>query len=86
MRIQVTYTGRNYQTAEQLPAELTMDDNCSVADALQVISERLSQDTQLPTSCLVAVSGEHLGSVGQCQDRPLKENDELMLIAPVAGG
>ncbi len=86
MKIQISYTGRNYQTAEQLPSELDLDDGSTVADALRQITAGLSDDLQLPTSCLIAVAGEHLGSLNSYTDRPLEHRDEIILIAPVAGG
>lgn len=86
MKIQISYTGRSYQTASLLPAEVTLDDGGTVADALRVLTSALSEDQQLPTSCLVAVSGEHIGTLANYADRPLGDRDELILIAPVAGG
>lgn len=86
MKILISYTGRNYQTAQALPAELTLDEGSTVADALNGIQQDLTDDMQLPASCLVAVSGDHLGSLSSYCDRPLQDRDELMLIAPVAGG
>ena len=86
MKIQIVYTGRSYQTAGQLPRELTIADDATVDDALAAVAKQLGDDHQLPGSCLVAVSGEHLGTVASHTNRPLKERDELVLIAPVAGG
>lgn len=86
MKIQISYTGRSYQTASLLPAELTLDEGATVDDALLLLSQQLSDDQQLPPSCLVAVSGEHIGTLTSHTNRPLRDRDELILIAPVAGG
>lgn len=86
MKIHISYTGRSYQTASLLPAEMTLADGATVADALSLIAKDLSEDQQLPTSCLVAVSGEHIGTLASYTDRLLRDRDELILIAPVAGG
>jgi len=32
------------------------------------------------------VAGKHVGSIAQHADSPLREGDEIVLIAPVAGG
>lgn len=86
MEIQVTYTGRSYQSASRLPAVITLEENATVADALEHIHDGLSEDEQLPASCLVAVSGEHIGTLTSHSNPSLKDRDELVLIAPVAGG
>ncbi|MDA1052477.1 MAG: MoaD/ThiS family protein [Planctomycetota bacterium] len=86
MKIQISYTGRSYQAASLLPAEITLDDGATVDDALCLLKKDLSDDQQLPGSCLVAVSGEHIGTLTNYTNRPLRDRDELILIAPVAGG
>lgn len=86
MKIQISYTGRSYQTASLLPTEITLDDGATVEDALRLLTEDLEDDQQLPPSCLVAVSGEHIGTLASYTNRVLQERDELILIAPVAGG
>ena len=86
MKIQISYTGRSYQTASLLPAELTLEEDAMVDDALLLLTKDLRADQQLPMSCLVAVSGEHIGTLASYANRPLRDRDELILIAPVAGG
>jgi molybdopterin converting factor small subunit len=86
MKIRLAITGRSYHTAEQLPDQITLPDASSVDDAISHLSERLPNGVELPASCLVAVSGEHLGTLGSHQSRQLVDGDELTLIAPVAGG
>ncbi len=86
MRIRVATMGRSYPAAEHLPDEITLPDASSVDDAIALLTEQIPDDSPLPASCLVAVSGEHLGTLGNHQERQLADGDELTLIAPVAGG
>ena len=85
MKIRITYLGRSYQYAETLPEQLELESSATVADAVKVVNSLLG-DTELPGSCLVTVSGDHVGSVASFTNRGLNEGDELVLIAPVAGG
>lgn len=86
MKIQLVYTGRSYQIAERLPSELNLPDTARLDDALAAVNELLSEEDQLPASCLVSISGEHLGTLTTHDNRALNAGDELVLIAPVAGG
>jgi len=86
MKIHVVYTGRSYHAAEQLPSELSLPDPATLDDALQTLAEHSGEDQPLPASCLVAVSGEHVGTLANHTSRQLADGDELVLIAPVAGG
>ena len=76
MRVEVFITGRMYQ--------LELSDQATLADALDKLREMSSQ--ALPESTLVTVSGRHQGALSDYEDCPLREGDELMLVAPVAGG
>ena len=86
MRIHVMVTGRVYHLAQPLPDELTLPDGSTVEDAIRAIAGELPQGEQLPPSCLLAVSGQHLGTLANHASRTLRDGDELTLIAPVAGG
>ena len=86
MKVSVLFTGRSYQTGGQLPGELEVPSGARVSDAIRMLEECLPDGEQLPPSCLVAVSGEHIGTVAQLDDRSLDDGQELVLIAPVAGG
>lgn len=86
MKISVMVTGRSYHLAEGLPDELTLADGATVDDAIATLSAQLADDVQFPPSCLVAVSGQHLGTVASHETRVLCDGDELTLISPVAGG
>ena len=85
MKIHLTFMGRSYHAAEPLPAELEIPDSGDLEAALQILQESPGGN-MLPSSCLLAVSGEHLGTLADHPDHVLKEGDELTLIAPVAGG
>ena len=86
MKIRIVYTGRSYQIAERLPAELELADNAKLDDALQAVNQLLADDEQLPPSCLVSISGQHVGTFTSHENQSLKDRDEVILIAPVAGG
>lgn len=86
MRIKIAVTGRNYLIAHQLPREIILADGAGSAEVLQRLNEHLPVASPLPGSCLLAVNGEHLGTVLQHAPRRLQDGDELVLIVPVAGG
>lgn len=86
MIVRVVLTGRGYDAAEALPSELTLPNECSIDDALGVVAGHLSNGQSLSGSSLIAVNGQHLGSLRSHREAKLREGDELMIIAPVAGG
>lgn len=89
MRIRILIAGRNYQTQTAVappPQELDLPEGASVHAAIAALAAQLRPEQRLPGSCLVAVSGMHVGTVDHCEDRPLRDGDELLLLAPVAGG
>ena len=69
-----------------LPDELSLADGATLDDALNALQASLSDELKLPTSCLISVAGQHVGTLGSHRECPLSEGDELVLIAPVAGG
>jgi hypothetical protein len=86
MKIHLVLTGRAYQQGEQLPEQLELPDESRLSDALAAITATLPEGESLPESWLLAVAGTHVGTVGQHPDPHLTEGQELLLIAPVAGG
>jgi molybdopterin converting factor small subunit len=86
MRIRIVVTGRNYHAAKPLPEVLELGEAQGVDEALAALAEYLPEGQSFPASCLVVVSGQHLGTLSQHQPRALRDGDELALIAPVAGG
>jgi sulfur carrier protein ThiS len=67
----------------KLPRVLELPDGARVADALTAMRVVAGP---LASSALVAISGEHVGTVGDHEPRILMESDELLLFSPVAGG
>ena len=86
MKIRVFLSGRNYHVAETIPQTLDLSDGATVDEALEALGRLMPEDAKLPPSCLVAVSGTHLGTVDKYRPHVFREGDELTLIAPVAGG
>ena len=86
MRIRLFISGRNYDLAAKIPDELTLADGATLDDALQGLSGLLPADRKLPASCVVAVSGRHCGTLGSHRPESLRDGDELVVLAPVAGG
>ena len=67
----------------KLPRVLDLPEGARVEDALTAL--RLVAGP-LAASALVAISGEHVGTVADHEPRTLMENDELLFFSPVAGG
>ena len=86
MKINVVVTGRSYHATGQLPEEIELPEGSAVDAALSFLDSQLGDDYSLPTTCLVAVAGKHLGTLANHTNVPLNDGDELTLIAPVAGG
>jgi hypothetical protein len=86
MQIRVVISGRNYDALAALPERLDVADGAKVADALAAVGATLPAGTTLPKGCLVALSGRHLGTVTNHANMAIRDGDELLLIAPVAGG
>jgi molybdopterin converting factor small subunit len=86
LNVQIVFMGHRYDAAQSVPDRLCLPDGATVDDALKAITEQLSGDNPFSTSCLVAVSGMHVGTLGDHRTMILKDGDELLLLAPVAGG
>jgi molybdopterin converting factor small subunit len=86
MHIRLFITGRNYNLAEGVPSELTLPEGATLDDALRSLGDLLPSGTRLPASCLVALSGRHCGTVASHSPEKLRDGDELIILAPVAGG
>ena len=86
MNVRVIITGRGYLPAEGLPASLSLADGATLDDALRTLAQHLPAGEAPGGTCLVAVSGTHLGTVGDHPPHVLREGDELLLVAPMAGG
>jgi molybdopterin converting factor small subunit len=86
MKIRVIISGRNYNAAQAAPEHLVLPEGASLDDALAALARHLSNGDRLPENCLVAVSGAHLGNLHSHRSRVLRDGDELLLFAPIAGG
>jgi len=83
MRITFTITGRSYDIGMASPRILELQPGAQVDDAL---GSAASAGIPLAPLALLAVSGEHIGTITQHEPRTLVDNDELLVFAPVAGG
>jgi molybdopterin converting factor small subunit len=86
MNIRIVISGRNYELAEPFPDTIELPDGDTLDDALELLSARFSEGRSFPPSCLLGVSGKHVGTVGSHSRVILSDNDEIMIFAPVAGG
>ena len=86
MQVRVFLSGRRYDAADSLPAELSLPDGCSLGIALATLLELLPAEQRPAGSCLIAVSGTHMGTLSNHRDTVLRPGDELLLLSPVAGG
>lgn len=86
MKVRVVITGRGYPAAEELPQELTLGEGDSLDDALRTLAAVAPAGRGPDGSCLVVVSGTHLGTIRSHRPGVLRDGDELTIIAPVAGG
>ncbi len=86
MKLQLTLMGRSYDASAALPNELELTADARIDDALHAVARLLPEGESLSPSCLVTLNGKHLGNVGRHDNALLREQDELVLIAPVAGG
>jgi molybdopterin converting factor small subunit len=86
IKVRLVVTGRHYHMSQSLPHEMEFAAGATSEDALRRLASYMNNDQQLPASCLVVVSGQHLGTVAAHDIRTLADGDELVLIAPVAGG
>lgn len=86
MIVRLVVSGRNYQSARPFPDTIELPEGATVDDALRWLSAEFLDGQAFPPSCLLAVSGKHLGTAGNHPSATLSENDELMIFAPVAGG
>ena len=86
MKIRLVVSGRSYPASGSLPQELTLPEGASLEEALELLQQQFSEGNSLPPTCMLALSGAHLGTLATHQTRTLCDGDELVVIAPVAGG
>lgn len=86
MTINIHISGRGYHLAQHIPPSLELADGAPVSAAMSKIRTLLPAGQALSDSSLVIHSGRHLGTVARFDDAILNDGDELLLLAPVAGG
>jgi len=86
MLVTVTISGRLYDLGPRHPGVLDLPTGATVDDALAVLQRDVSCRRCLAPSALVAVSGQHIGTVADHLAQPLADSDDLFIFAPVAGG
>jgi molybdopterin converting factor small subunit len=86
MKVRIVVGGRNYDLADSIPQQLTLPEGASVDDALTALLGHVPKNRSLSGSCLIAVSGVHLGSLQRHHAQLLQDGDELLVLSPVAGG
>ena len=86
MKIRLILTGRSYHNAATLPDELELSEGATLQQAIDRVNELLPAEASLTPSCLIALSGQHVGAISNFEDRQLADGQELTFIAPVAGG
>ncbi len=84
MKIRIVITGRSYDQHQALPEELECGDEATTREAVARVQALV--ETPLPSTCLVALNGRHLGTIGQFEQTELLPDSELVFIQPVAGG
>lgn len=86
MKVRLVYSGRNYDAVANLPEEIPLNDGDDIDQLIAAVNQMLPGDRPLPHSAMVAVDGKHLGTVGRHVPQALREGDEVVIVAPVAGG
>jgi hypothetical protein len=75
-----------YDLGPQHPGVLDLPVGATVDNALAVLELDACSRRCLVPSALVAVSGQHIGTVADHAVQRLEDDDELLIFAPVAGG
>jgi molybdopterin converting factor small subunit len=86
MKIKIILSGRNYDLAQFIPEALELAENATLDDALAALAKLLPEGRDLPATGLVAIAGKHVGTVAAHPATPLGDGDEVVIVAPVAGG
>jgi len=86
VKIKLVVSGRAYPRAASLPDALDVDEGCTLAEALARVAAMLPDGQGLPSAGLVAVGGQHAGTVCRHSNPTLRDGEELVIVVPVAGG
>lgn len=86
MQITVTVTGRLYSVTTPGTLTLELPPGATLDDALAATPRTDRGPLGWPPQAMLAVSGEHVGTLRQHAPRRLVEGDEVLVFTPVAGG
>ena len=86
MRIRLAITGRGYHLAGGIPESIELHADCTLQEAIEHVRQLFPSDNPVVDSCLISVAGKHRGTVGAPSAYQLRDGDELIIVAPVAGG
>ena len=87
MRLKFVYMGHGYDQSRQTgPSSWSCPRRPRWTSRCGFWSRNCRRTRAVAGSCLVVVSGRHLGTIARHENIALAATDELMLIAPVAGG
>ena len=84
MQVQTRMTGRSYHASDAFPAQITLPEQATLADALKALDQQ--NDGALNETMLVLVDGRHVGTVASYPPIDLHDGCEIEFLAPVAGG
>ena len=78
MRLKFVYMGHGYDQTANWPEFLELPETATVDIALRALEQELSRTRAVAGSCLVVVSGRHLGTIARHENIALAATDELM--------
>lgn len=81
MKLRLQIMGRRSSGSETLPSELDLAPHATLYDVCAAL-----RSTDLSPATLIVVSGKHVGTLGNHPPLVLRDGDDLLLLAPIAGG
>ena len=86
MNIRLAITGRSYHLAGSIPQSIELNADCTLQEAIEHVRQLFPSDNPVADSCVISVAGKQRGTVGAPSAHQLRDGDELLIVAPVAGG
>ena len=80
MEILVNFSGRGCERMSALPSFLLLQDGVTLSRAVDAIERQSNRDHLLPPTSLVAVNGNHAGTLAAPDHRVLRDGDEISII------